>query len=469
MGNFSRNTFDKLKHYVGVRLQQGVPIVDADWNELEDIRKYELQAFLKWFVGSGIPQGNDGFHILPAVGDNDFVIGAGRCLVEGWDVINESNLNYTEQRLFNEAGLDEAWDVAPLPALTTPAGARTDTVYLDVWEREVNAAEDFDHLVNPAIGIETCVRLKREWVVRVAEGAPPPAPPSGHVFYSLAVLSRTGQAVIPVEAITDQRLTGLAVGSQLDIQQITTDAFGSGYTLDHDGQPDLKVSLRETINALLRGEIPSTPELALTTPQQDNQPFALEDSRGDLWVFWYSFRSGNYDIWSKRYSRATSTWGSDTQLTTDTQQDYYPFALEDSSGDLWVFWTSYRSGNADIWSKRYSRATSAWGSDTQLTTDTQQDYQPFALEDSGGDLWVFWYSSRSGNPNIWYKRYSRATSAWGSDTRLTTATSTHQDYQPFVLEDSTGDIWAFWTRYSYSSSDEGGFSGIWYKKLIRVI
>jgi hypothetical protein len=37
MGNFSRDTFDKLKHYVGVRLQQGVPIVDADWNELEDI------------------------------------------------------------------------------------------------------------------------------------------------------------------------------------------------------------------------------------------------------------------------------------------------------------------------------------------------------------------------------------------------------------------------------------------------
>lgn len=120
MGNFSRDTFNKLKHYVGVRLQQGVPIVDADWNELEDIRKYELQAFLKWYVGNGIPQGNDGFRILPAFLfqplpqphitflPNDFIIkggdgtpeGAGRCLVEGWDVINESNLSYTNQRLF---------------------------------------------------------------------------------------------------------------------------------------------------------------------------------------------------------------------------------------------------------------------------------------------------------------------------------------------------------------------------------
>ena len=95
MGNISRNTFDALNQYVGVRLQQGVPLVDADWNELEDIRRFELRAFLKWFVGDGVPDGNNGFAIeaIPAV-DNDFQIvggdgsaqGAGRCLVEGLDI-----------------------------------------------------------------------------------------------------------------------------------------------------------------------------------------------------------------------------------------------------------------------------------------------------------------------------------------------------------------------------------------------
>ncbi len=63
MGNFSRDTFDRIKHYVSVRLQQGVPIVDADWNELQDVRKHELETFLKWFVGNGVPLGNDGFAI----------------------------------------------------------------------------------------------------------------------------------------------------------------------------------------------------------------------------------------------------------------------------------------------------------------------------------------------------------------------------------------------------------------------
>ena len=223
MGDFSRETFDKLKHYVGVRLQQGVPIVDADWNEQEDIRKYELQAFLKWFIGNGVPRGNDGFRILAAAGANTFAIhggdgtpeGAGRCLVEGWDILNQETINYTAQSLYENPDLAAAWDVAKIDALTTPPGdsttVRTDLVYVDVWEREVNATEDFAHLVNPAVGIETSVRLKREWAVRVREGNTTlPTPPPDHVFYRLASLQRTGGvASIPASAITDLRQTGI--------------------------------------------------------------------------------------------------------------------------------------------------------------------------------------------------------------------------------------------------------------------
>ena len=325
MGNFSRDTFDKLKHYVGVRLQQGVPLVDADWNEQEDIRRYELQAFLKWFVGNGVPEGNDGFRIISIVnkiiltskknddgvssvevnrknstaaeilgfgpsnylasraappaaqltgevaGDfkfekegltlvvsadgmeektvtfkkgnfraaevvaainsamsnltasagtgNDFDIkggdgtaeGAGRCLVEGWDVINESDLRYTKQPLYKNDALAEKWDVKQVKTLTPPSAKRTDTVYLDVWEREVDTAEEDKDLVNPEIGVETCVRLKCEWVVRVAEGAKVnklPTPSDGHVYYPLATLTRQReQQAIESTDITDLRRT----------------------------------------------------------------------------------------------------------------------------------------------------------------------------------------------------------------------------------------------------------------------
>lgn len=230
MGNFSRDTFDKLKHYVGVRLQQGVPIIDADWNEKEDIRKFELRNFLKCYIGDGVPKGNVGFLIMPLSGTtNDFIIGGGtqnnpgRCLVDGWDVINEHDTKYTNQAL-NDVNLANEWNVPPLQPLVPPSsGERTDIVYLDVWEREVDAQEDND-LVNSSIGIETCIRLKREWVVRIAvnldnkdnllihlsDGG---LLLEGHVYYPLATLHHKADPTAYTR-ITDLRRKGLAVLSE---------------------------------------------------------------------------------------------------------------------------------------------------------------------------------------------------------------------------------------------------------------
>ncbi len=214
MGDYSRDTFDKLKHYVGVRLQQGVPLIDADWNEMEDIRKDQLRLFLELYIGDGIPRGNDGFALQPRAGtQHDFTIEGGSggnpgiCLVKGMDVRNQNDTHYTAQLLFDNAGLAQKWGVAPLATLTLPSsGTRTDLVYIDAWEREVGSQEDAT-LVNPAIGMETCVRTKREWVVRVAEGTTSlPALPEGHAFYTLAVLTRrAGQPVIAQADFADKR------------------------------------------------------------------------------------------------------------------------------------------------------------------------------------------------------------------------------------------------------------------------
>lgn len=224
MANISRNTFDKLKHYVGVRIQQGSPLLDADWNEEEDICKDELRYFLRWFVGNGIPKGNDGFHILPRAGAaNDFFINGGIdeqpgvCLVEGWDARIENGIAYSSQPLFDD-DLAREWGTAPLTPLTPPlSGTRTDLVYVDVWEREVTPQED-PGLINPNIELDTCVRIRREWVVRVEQDASElPQAPEGHAFYVLAAITRTaGNNQINQADICDLRRTGLTMASILD-------------------------------------------------------------------------------------------------------------------------------------------------------------------------------------------------------------------------------------------------------------
>lgn len=228
MGDYSRDTFKQTntlyqfltgeavadpRHYVGVRLQQGVPLIDADWNELEDIRNLELRAVLGMFIGNGVPTQSAGFGVSETAPANDFAIGPGIALVQGLIVMNLGLTTYSTQP--NAAGL---------PALTTPGGGtdRTDTVYLDIWHEEVRASGSTladERLVNLQIGVESAARIARRWVVRVREGAADltglPVPPR-HQFWPLALLRRrAGVAAIREAMITDLRRPGLTVSDYL--------------------------------------------------------------------------------------------------------------------------------------------------------------------------------------------------------------------------------------------------------------
>src|SRR6266705_369819 len=138
MGVISSNNFDPTRGYVGVRLQQGVPIVDRDWNEMEDIHKFELRTFLKWFVGDGVPSGSDAFRIDPTGDSNNFWIRAGigtptsgisnqdrglyfagNCLVDGLDVSIIDDIQFTKQLLHeSQPGADALAVALGVPKIT---------------------------------------------------------------------------------------------------------------------------------------------------------------------------------------------------------------------------------------------------------------------------------------------------------------------------------------------------------------
>jgi len=232
MGVITGDTFNPIKAFCSVRLQQGVPLVDADMNELDDIRKFEVRAYLKWFVGDGVPDGSDGFRVdaiaAPGVAD-DFIIRAGvttatsgetnldtglyntgRCLVDGLDVIIVSDTNYKAQPLYSAPGSDGSPQVQPIP----PNSNGTLLVYLDVWQRLVTVQED-PALVLPALGTESCVRLKRDWVVRTLMGDASTLPPNGggHSYYGLATITMNAGAAIVQNSIKDLRRKGLTLTS----------------------------------------------------------------------------------------------------------------------------------------------------------------------------------------------------------------------------------------------------------------
>ena len=222
MGDFSRAPEKMLQSsqdndYVGLHIEQGVPVLDRDLNLLHDLLSASMRSMFARHIGDGLPAGADGFAIkeLPAPQNvQDFRIDAGQdgsagtCLVAGMEITIRAATTYTGQM--------------PTPAaLTTPTAAqpdpRRDLVYLDVSVTEIDAAVDHE-LSNPLdIGMQTSVRLKLDWTVRVAEGEPVPKPPNGHKFYSIAELRRPrGVETIDRSMITDLRQRRLTVS---DLEQ----------------------------------------------------------------------------------------------------------------------------------------------------------------------------------------------------------------------------------------------------------
>jgi hypothetical protein len=159
--------------------------------------------------------GNDFF----VTGGDGTTAGAGRILVDGWMTLIERGLRYREQPLFENAALALVWGVDQVGSIPTPSVNEVQTVFIDVWHREVARAEDAA-IIDPRIDIQTAVSLRREWAVRVVAAANYAATlatkPVGHAYYPLAQLHRSANnASIGSAMLEDVRDTDASLRSEI--------------------------------------------------------------------------------------------------------------------------------------------------------------------------------------------------------------------------------------------------------------
>jgi hypothetical protein len=201
--NGGADTFDESKSYIGVRLQQGVPLLDRDWNELEDIRRHVERMLHQHYLGDGVPDA-DGFAVLApdtAVADDVFING-GRCIAAGWEVWNQH-----DRVLFSAQG-----DRIQLPA-ADPDADDTLTLYLEPEVIRVDSTQDPVLANSQDVNLETCVRDQLLWAVRAVRK--PEVPPLGS--YPLAEINRPAATEnITSTMITDLRRVELNLAGTVD-------------------------------------------------------------------------------------------------------------------------------------------------------------------------------------------------------------------------------------------------------------
>ncbi len=453
MAVISPDSFDPMNRYVRVRLMQGVPIVDADVNEREDIQKFELQAFLKWFVGDGAPAGSDGFRITPTeppaadfcvrsgiTGAADALHNIGRYLVCGFDVMIDMDTTYNAQSLHkSRPGADALagkWNVPvidPLPVFDGPL-----LVYLDVWERCVMPTEKRS-LVHSGLGVESCARHRREWVVRVTSGKLP-RDTGGHVYAALAsVQRRAADPVVYPGDITDLRHRGLLLPPATLIE----DVFGMEAADYRQGLRRPVISLRRAINASLRGEWPTTPGAPLESEAVHSliQPVFLADATGGLVAMWESIRQGNKNqVFASRaaITGTRPTFDADTQaaagefspavsITSGEVDHASPHAVLLPGGDLLV---AYQTNNGSIMMKCGPLASLASQPEIPVISGASAS-SPFLVV-TGDCVTIFFHK---GGVDQWFYRRWKATQGFqgSSAERLSSMTASAEGFHAVAV------------------------------------
>jgi hypothetical protein len=228
VGNYSKNPQTALqdaiqKGYTRVRFQQGKPILDRELNLAADLA--DPRRLFQQFIGDGVLEDQsvvDGFRVdnVDALRD-DFTITAGRCLVNGNEVVLNFDTTYKTQ--------PHREHVAPLPKGTSSI------IYLHVFNVEVNETQDADLHNAGDIGFETALRERTDWEVVImglglfgpdyfplaaltitgTEG--PPSPSSAGAVQASAARVGAPTSVVPppddppVATLTDLRVKGVSL------------------------------------------------------------------------------------------------------------------------------------------------------------------------------------------------------------------------------------------------------------------
>ena len=191
-----------------------------------------------------------------------------------------------------------------------------------------------------------------------------------------------------------------------------------------------------------------------------NNAWCVAASGDTIHAAWYDDRDGNYEVYHKRSTDAGASWGDDQRLTNDVGGSAWT-SLAVAGNAVHVAWTDDRDGNAETYYKRSTNGGVTWGSDTRLSTDSNNSYNP-SVAASDSQVHVVWHDDRDGNAEIYYKRSTDGGFSWGSDTRLTNDSHTSQ-YPSVVIagsavrvvwrDDRDGNLEIY---HKYST--DGGFS-----------
>jgi hypothetical protein len=260
----SRTSYDKTKNYEEVQFNEDVSLLDSELNELQKIIRDHLEDTRRVLLGKSV-QGDD-WLVMASGNPNSITVKAGIFWHLGRRI-----------RLLSDV---------TVAFLSTPVVNRTDCVFVEFSQTEIDATED-PNILDPQVGAETSQRIKLQYAIRVVEGSSVPTPTAGTEYFQIARLNRIGgDPSITSAMIQDDRantmhtyvVKGCAVTAGVGLNVV----IGLGqariaktdYFIENT-QPVLVIPPSSTGYVIMRGE---NPEFVTSRPFDFHVPLAVVTS-----------------------------------------------------------------------------------------------------------------------------------------------------------------------------------------------
>lgn len=180
----------------------------------------------------------------------------------------------------------------------------------------------------------------------------------------------------------------------------------------------------------------------------DLKPAVIQLANGTIMIVWQSYVLDNHEICYTTTNDGT-TWSNMSQLTTDSAHDKGPAVMQTKGGEIWIAWSSARTGNYDIFYTVYNG--SLWSTAASLPLGTDFDIQPAIVQAINGDIFIFWASDAGVDYDVNYVFSTNNGTNW-SDT-APFAASGYEDMWPAVMRDRDTKIWVTWTSNQADQPD----------------
>jgi hypothetical protein len=186
---------------------------------------------------------------------------------------------------------------------------------------------------------------------------------------------------------------------------------------------------------------------------------AIAASGNNVYVVWVESSGGS--VWDILYRRSTdggASFGSIVNLTENTAADGEETAIAASGNNVYVVWSDFSTGTADILYKKSTNGGTSFGDTKNLSNTAGSSREP-AVAVSGNNVYVVWRErdSTSGNQEILYRRSTNGGANFSGAVNLSNSTGLSQ--LPAIAA-SGNNVYVVWQDDSLVP----GTSDILYKK-----